>query len=343
MEIEIAVVGESTRWVLNDSHIRIGHAPNCEVRLPAGKFPDVSGEHATLDVVPGGLRLTKGKGANGETYLNDRPAATGATIRSGDRLRLGAVGPELRFRLVEQQDYASSPEYEPTRLIDGPAAVTHEATRLMHEPTRMVSSPTAAAYPPPPPAAPAGAGRYGYSETTRAPSANASSPVMRSAPPAAARGPEPRAQEFRPMTPPYVPPPSTASDEIGEALRNMEGKLKSMRGLLVANLVLVLALFAWIFMQGQELSQTHKELGQLRVQAASAVSQLTPSLDARLSVFEKRMDGVDAKIAGAQERMVKGLDAQTKLAEDRMVERMNTEIPAMMDKFVAKKMAELKH
>ena len=145
------------------------------------------------------------------------------------------------------------------------------------------------------------------------------------------------------MTPPYVPQSSPASDEISETLRNLEGKVKSMRGILVANLVLVLALFAWIFVQGQELSQTHKELGLLRAQAATAVGQLTPSLDSRLSVFEKRMDGVDAKIAGAQDRMVKGLDAQAKLAEDRMVQRMNTEIPAMMDKFVAKKMAELKH
>ena len=60
------------------------------------------------------------------------------------------------------------------------------------------------------------------------------------------------------MTPPYVPPPSTASDEIGEALRNMEGKLKSMRGLLVANLVLVLALFALFQHEGEEgQRQTH--------------------------------------------------------------------------------------
>jgi hypothetical protein len=81
----------------------------------------------------------------------------------------------------------------------------------------------------------------------------------------------------------------------------------------------------------------------LRVQAQSAMGQLTPSLDARLNVFEKRMDGMDAKIAVAQDRMVKGMDAQAKLAEDRLVERMNAEIPAMMDKYVAKKMADIKH
>jgi hypothetical protein len=54
------------------------------------------------------------------------------------------------------------------------------------------------------------------------------------------------------------------------------------------------------------------------------------------------MDGMDAKIADAQDRMVKTMDAQTKHEEDRMVQRMNTAIPAMLDKYVADKMAELK-
>ncbi len=50
------------------------------------------------------------------------------------------------------------------------------------------------------------------------------------------------------------------------------------------------------------------------------------------------MDGMDAKIADAQDRMVKTMDAQTKHEEDRMVDRMNTAIPAMLDKYIANKM-----
>jgi uncharacterized protein (DUF885 family) len=96
-------------------------------------------------------------------------------------------------------------------------------------------------------------------------------------------------------------------------------------------------------MQGRELARTHKEVQELHQQAQSAMGQLTPTLDARLSVFEKRMDGMDAKIATAQDRMVKGMDAEAKQAEDRMVERMNAEIPAMLDKYVTKKMADMKH
>jgi hypothetical protein len=123
----------------------------------------------------------------------------------------------------------------------------------------------------------------------------------------------------------------------------LEGKLKSMRLILTANLALVAALLVWAFMQGQELTQTHKDLQALRAQAQTAMSTVAPELDTKLSVFETRMDAMDAKVALAQDRMVKGMDAEAKLAEDRMVQRMNTEIPAMMDKYVAKKMSEIKH
>jgi uncharacterized protein YbaR (Trm112 family) len=66
----------------------------------------------------------------------------------------------------------------------------------------------------------------------------------------------------------------------------------------------------------------------MRAQAQTAMSQLTPSLDARLSVFEKRMDAMDQKM---------------KSAEDHLVNRMDTEIPIMLDKYINKKLAETKH
>jgi hypothetical protein len=116
-----------------------------------------------------------------------------------------------------------------------------------------------------------------------------------------------------------------------------------MRMILAGNLVVLLLLLGMIFLQGRELADTHKELQQLRAQAASAVGQLTPSLDARLNVFEKRMDAMDVKVNAAQDRLVQGMDAQAKLAEDRLVQRMNTEIPAMLDKYVSKKVADMKH
>jgi len=91
------------------------------------------------------------------------------------------------------------------------------------------------------------------------------------------------------------------------------------------------------------LTQTRQDLREMRVQAQTAVGQFTPSLYARLAVFEKRMDGIDGKMRAAQEQMVAGMDAKMKSTEDRLVERMNAEIPAMLDKYINKKLADVKH
>ena len=125
-------------------------------------------------------------------------------------------------------------------------------------------------------------------------------------------------------------------------MNNLEGKVKSLQGMLVATMLIVLVLLGCNIWQCWELYQTRDELQQLHAQAQNAVAQFTPALDARLSIFEQRMDGMDAKIADAQDRMVKTMDAQTKHEEDRMVQRMNTAIPALLDKYIADKMAELK-
>ena len=322
MDIEIVVVGESGKWVLNQPRIRIGVDPQCEVSLPAQKYPTVSGEHAALDVADGLVRLS-----GGETYLNGHLADNGTVLRSGDVLRLGAGGPELRLRLLER----TPASHEPTRVLYQPAPASHEPTRVIsepayrsHEATRVLSSPEPASAQPH-----AAAARQGHA--TQA--AYGGSAAYAAAAPHTANYGQHRGQE--------APLPAVAQDS--STLRALQGTLKSIQVLLAANLALVALLFVWVFMQGRELAQTHKELQELRVQAQNAVGQLTPSLDARLGVFERRMDAMDTQVAAAQDRMVKGIDAQAKLAEDRMVSRMNTEIPAMLDKFVSKKLADIKH
>jgi hypothetical protein len=317
MDIEIIVIGESGKWVLNLPRIRIGLDPNCEVNLPPGKYPAVAGEHLVLEIVNGAVSLARGMPPGGETFLNGHPANAGAAIRSGDILRLGAGGPELRIRLLERETYVP-PVQQPTvqqPLAQQPPA-THEPTRVLnHEPTRMVTGPAAAAYSPPPAATPAAVGRQSY--TAEAPRGVSAAP---------------RTQV----------PQSAASAAEGVDMNNLEGKVKSLQGMLVATMLIVLVLLGCNIWQCWELYQTRDELQQLHAQAQNAVAQFTPALDARLSIFEQRMDGMDAKIADAQDRMVKTMDAQTKHEEDRLVERMNTVIPTMLDKYIANKMEELK-
>ena len=301
MDIEIVVIGESGKRVLSDSRIRIGQDPNCEVSLPPGKYPSVAGEHLTLEMVNGAVSLAREIPPGGETFLNGHPAGAGAAIRSGDILRLGAGGPEIRIRLLEREAYAPPAQHEPTRIL--------------HEPTRVISSPAVTAYSSAPPVAPAAVGRQGYTAE-----------AVRGVP-AAPRTPVPQ---------------SVASEAEGEDMSNLEGKVKSLQSILVVTLLLIVVLLGGNIWLSWQLSQTRDDVQLLRAQATNAVAQLTPQLDARLAVFEQRMDGMDAKIADAQDRMVKTMDAQTKHEEDRMVERMNTAIPAMLDKYIANKMAQVK-
>ena len=313
MDIEIIIIGESGKWVLNLPSIRIGLDPNCEVNLPQGRYPSVAGVHLVLEIVNGVVSLARGAAPGGETFLNGHPVGAGAAIRSGDILRLGAGGPELRIRMLERETYVAPAVHEPTRVLHEPTrAITGQAAAAYSPPPPVAP---AVAYSPPPPVAPAAVGKQGFT-------AEAGSGV-----PAAPRNP--------------VPQPAASAAE-SEDTSMLENKVKSIHGILVVCLLIILVLLGCNIWQSWELSQTREEVQQLHAQAQNAVGQFTPALDARLAVFEQRMDGMDAKLAAAQDNMVKTLDAQTKHAEDRMVQRMNAEIPALLDKYIANKMAELK-
>jgi len=349
MDIEIVVIGGSNRWVLSQSRIRIGQDPRCEVSLPAGQFPGIAGEHVALQVINGTVRLSKVSGPGGDTYLNGNLAGDGFSIRSGDVIGIGVDGPELRVRLIERES-AAPPAYEATRVLREPTQVIHEATRVIQEPNRAGSTPSAFT----PSAASGGRQGYGTEPAYGTPAYN--TPIPRTAVPgrggvpAASNGPgqglpqKPRSQEPRTQT--NLTPPSSvaATGESNSAeVRKLEEKLKGMRIMLMANLAILAVLLLLVFRLSQQLADNRDELKQLRIQAQSAVGQLTPSLDARLSVFEKRMDSVDSKMKTAEDRMVVGMDTKMKSAEDRMVERMNAEIPAMLDKYINRKLTEVKH
>jgi hypothetical protein len=306
MDIEIVVVGEQGKWVLNHARIRIGQDPNCEVSLPAGKYPQVSGQHAVLESADGMVRLGTG---GGDSFLNGHPAGAGAILRSGDLLRLGAGGPELRIQFLGREAVTRPIEHAATRIISQPPPSQYEPARSAHEPTRVISTPASTVYSTPP----AGTERVSHA-TQVVPSSPVAQPVQAAAPRAAESG----------------------------NMRTIEDKLKSLRLILWANLALVALLFVFIVLQSQELNQTHKDLQAFRAQSQTAVGEFMPDLNNRLNSFDQRMDGMDAKIAAAQDRMVQAMNAQEKAAEDRMVNRMNTEIPAMLDKFVTQKMGELK-
>jgi cell division protein FtsB len=328
MDIEIAVIGKPNKWVLKQSRVRIGRDPQCEVSLPAWQYPSVYGEHLTLDVVLGTVRLSSVGDPGSEAYLNDRLANPGSVIRSSDVLRLGPGGPELRVRLVDTADNDQTPDYE--------------QTRVMYEATRDISGPGSTSVSPAPVAG--SVRRQGYSNEAPpiipirhdAPLSASVSQRRFDPPPTAVSDAPGRGQvrdrdrdhETKISSSPYAAPSAHEKQGNHGDFRILESRLKGMRLLLALNAVILLALFAWIVQLNRQISENRDELREMRAQAQTALSQLTPSLDARLSVFEKRMDAMDEKM---------------KTAEDHMVTRMDAEIPVMLDKYINRKLAETKH
>jgi hypothetical protein len=327
MDIEIGVIGKPNKWVLKQSRVRIGRDPQCEVSLPAWQYPGVYGEHLTLDVVLGTVRLSSVGDPGSEAYLNDRLANPGSVIRSSDVLRLGIGGPELRVRLVDTAD-DQTPEYE--------------QTRVMYEATRDFSGPGSTSVSPAP--VTGSVRRQGYSN--EAPPIipirhdtplSASVSQRRFDPPPTAVSDAPnrnqsrdrdRDQDTRVSSSPYASSSAAERPENNGDMRILESRLKGMRLILVLNGVVMLALLVWIIQLNRQISDNRDELREMRAQGQTALSQLTPSLDARLSVFEKRMDAMDEKM---------------KSAEDHMISRMDAEIPVMLDKYINRKLAETKH
>jgi len=345
MDIEIGIVGKPKKWVLNQSRIRIGRDPKCEVNLPGKQFPTVSGEHLVLDVALGMVRVSSLSDSSSETYLNERLASPGTVVRSGDVVRLGIAGPELNIRLLEQESEQSSPGYEPTRVINqeprdfsGPGATT-----VSPAPFPSVGSPRKHGYgtdptPIPPPRPGTSAPSSGPRWADFGPGAGGATGVGRGPETTIMPGPD-RGPATTIMSGPIAPGASrglvtglgaglgtgtgTGADNV--ITREMEGKLRIVQAILAVNILLLLGLFGWLFQINRELGETREELKQMHMEAQDAMKDVTPQLDARMGVFERRMDSMDTKMQAA---------------EDHMVNRMNTEIPAMLDKYVKTTLAE---
>jgi ABC-type multidrug transport system ATPase subunit len=74
--------------------VRIGRDASCEVSFDPVRFPKVSGVHAELRRSNGQMVLIHRSQSN-RTLLNDQPLDREATIKAGDRIRLGFTGPTI--------------------------------------------------------------------------------------------------------------------------------------------------------------------------------------------------------------------------------------------------------
>jgi hypothetical protein len=349
---------------MNQATIRIGRGARCDISLPVKQFPNVNPDHAELEVVDGTVRVAPRDASQGDLYLNDEPAQTGDVILSGDVLRLGGNGPELRIGYTQEAPAASG--YMPTRVIsvnDVPVP-GREATRLMSDPGSTVEAP---ARPPM------------KATSVRPPAPEPVAKPIQAAPPPSS---QPIVQPVRPgggalgsfaepgnrwpasakTTPaPGIPvkavtPPSGSASSMSDP--DLLAKLRNLQIMQGVSLAIILLLGIWAFQLRSEVTESHSEIRALRSQDQNALASVTPSLDARLNGFSQRMDAMDAMFQESQKKMEQGLDAKMKLAEeqlfvnldahmkqteDHMVTRMNTDLPPLLDNYLKTKMLEVKH
>ncbi len=302
MLVEIELVGQTNNWSYRKARILIGRDSRCDVSL--NEYSMVSREHVLLELrEDGGLALSD-RSANG-TFLNGKRLGTGIVL-SGDTLRLGADGPELRFRLTQETSKApATPGYAET-IVRRPesevASVEYESSATVLTESPMADQTV-----------------LQYAENIAGKPEEVSAKPVR-----VALGETPKPEMPRDVG--MQSPAGPIGPKVGDQ-QVMDKKLDSIRNLLAANLAVMIILLLAVLYQGQQINKNKEAITGLREEAQNAVKTFTPALDQRLKTMEQRMDGFDGKM---------------KQAEDRFVERMNKELPSVLDKYINRKFEEMK-
>lgn len=113
MNCNFELLGRDRRWTFWQQEIRIGRDPACDLALAPEEFPGVSRFHALARERQGAFWI-EDQGSTGGTYRNCERVDQ-ARLATGDVLRLGPDGPELRVR------------FSPASVSDVAPTVTGEA------------------------------------------------------------------------------------------------------------------------------------------------------------------------------------------------------------------------
>ncbi len=106
--------GSATTLDATGEFIRLGRDAGCEIALDPVAFPKVSGVHARIDPAPNGFLLVH-LSRNNKTLLNDNPVEQSASLKIGDRIRLGFTGPTIAVLHLEK---AASTGFDQTVQAD---------------------------------------------------------------------------------------------------------------------------------------------------------------------------------------------------------------------------------
>jgi hypothetical protein len=155
--------------------------------------------------------------------------------------------------------------------------------------------------------------------------------------------------------------PTRISDPTGSSRRSqtnvaispdeeamIEQKLNLLRNILIAAAIVILFSVALVLSQMQEISairrnltETRKELADMRIESHTALGKVYPELESRLTRLEKNLDDTDQRLQQAGEKMSQNMDQKMQRLEDRFVSRMGKEIPGIMDQYLKSKKEEV--
>lgn len=295
MNVDIELLRGDKRWTFDKREVRIGRDPDCDVRFQAEEFLMVSRHHALLRIEQGAawiedLNSFNGTLLNGERIQKER-------LRSGDVVRLGEDGPELRFTVGAPTDQRITRMPSTAELAAARAAADANATRL--------------------------AGSFDSRETTFSRPLTEESRV-----PATGASPAPSRYDTPSAATPYATDQLSSGDEA-----MLERKLALVRNLLILTLIVCVALAGVVVYQGQQIKKNRDTLNVMQRQAESAVGALMPELDRRLKHFDNRLDQFDGRmtemdksIKRAEDRFVVRLETEMPRIMDRYLAMKAEEI-----------------
>ncbi len=374
MPLKVELVGARNHWTFNQPRIRVGTDSSSDVSLKAEEFPSVARDHVVLRLE--GHEVTFACTTPVGVQLNGQRVQQGR-ISTGDVLKLGPGGPELRFEWIEpvksmrdqmrelqgkaraQQDVPTLSEVEPAAPPAAPPPRPAASMRMTE--VAAGSAPTMLGKPD---MAATMLGKPDLAATMvgKAPASALDTPTMIGRPPtpgaeaaerqrvaeaATAQVPVQRRAGGvgvgvgRAEAPEGEAPAAAAPEaEVTETGLSPEEEAMIEQKLNAVRNLLAANLIAVVLLLGVTFVQN-----QLIQQNKTAVLELKAeahdAVGQLMPQLNARLNKFEQRVDAVQVQ-INGADGRMKQAEDHFVQRIDRELPAMMDKYLNRKMEEAK-
>jgi len=303
---------QNQSWNLENASLWIGWDEECDLRLDAARYPELSGKHVAIIADVEGRLAFRDQNSTYGTFKNGSRVSAGE-LHAGDILQLGPSGPTFQIRTHEASDTEKGVA---TAIMNRPVALSNLPLSMAVASPVALPSETPTPLPSP------------SEQSPRHPAA-LTPPVGQVVVPAPAVG----ISQSDAIDPFAAPPPVRQSPGVipvgikprSEDVR-MEKKLNRLHQLTMVLLFVVLIMAGLLVYQNQLVAENKQAILNLQQQANSSVQYFAPQVDQRMKAIDQKLDSIDPRLQAA---------------EDHMVARMNTELPRLIDRYIADRMSKL--